>query len=279
MFFQPSITQSKPEIPYFRGWKFTIRQHIAPPSTPVIYNDFVGSKDRKKEARTLTPLERCILHPPLAGDFGPGSVDLRVYEPIRIGDGYNSQVFIVKARSDLERIKRGHKLIAKVYDPLYIDDDGGYLDPFTIADNDYTHEVRAYKELSDYEGGLIPVFYGSFSMDIPVEGSQTRVVRLVLLEYIPGLTMQQSNPQAFTKEERKLIMKRVIDFESSVYKRDIYLTNFFSKNVIVTQNLPERPLVFVGFGPSRFGRVSDDMTHIRALYSLGQYISFTVGFK
>ncbi|CAN6644425.1 hypothetical protein TRVA0_020S01794 [Trichomonascus vanleenenianus] len=185
MVFQTSTSLPKPEIPYVRGWKFTIRQHIAPPSTPVIHNGFISSKDRKEEARRLTPLQRCILHPPLAGDFGPGSVEFRIRDTIKIGDGYNSQVFIVRARSDLERIKRGQKLVAKVYDPLYvIDDDGGYVDPFAVVDNDYTHEVRVYEELSDYQGGLIPIFYGSFSMDIPVEGSQTREVRLILLEYI-----------------------------------------------------------------------------------------------
>ncbi|CAN6644531.1 hypothetical protein TRVA0_020S01948 [Trichomonascus vanleenenianus] len=273
MVFQTSTSLPKPEIPYVRGWKFTIRQHIAPPSTPVIHNGFISSKESREESKKLTPLERCILHPPLAGDFGPGSIDFRIRDTIRIGDGYNSQVFLVQALSKLERIKRWKKLVTKVYDPLYVDDDDGIVDPFAIVDNDYTHEVRAYEELSDYQGGLIPIFYGSFSMDIPVEGPQTREVRLILLEYIPGLTMQQSNPQAFTKEERQLILKRVIDFESSVYKRDIYLTDFFPPNVIITQNLHERPLVFVDFARSNFGRVGDDMAHMRALFFPGQYIS------
>ena len=58
-------------------------------------------------------------------------------------------------------------VVAKIYDPLYIDNDELYVNPFVAADKDYTHEVAAYKAFSDLQGLMIPKYYGSYSLDVP----------------------------------------------------------------------------------------------------------------
>ncbi|PTU19128.1 hypothetical protein P175DRAFT_0440763 [Aspergillus ochraceoroseus IBT 24754] len=40
--------------------------------------------------------------------------------------------------------QEGTRLVAKIYDPLYFNDDEGYLNPFLCMDKYYTHEANAY---------------------------------------------------------------------------------------------------------------------------------------
>ncbi|CAN6674725.1 hypothetical protein TRVA0_062S00474 [Trichomonascus vanleenenianus] len=230
----------------------------------------------RQESRNLSKFERYPRHPPLAGKFGSGTVDLKFLYPIRVGPNSHTQVFMVEAQSDLDRVKRGQILVAKAYDPVFMDDEGGFLDSFHMADEHYTHEVLAYEKLSEFQGGPIPKFYGSFSLDVPTPNERTREVRLILLEYTPGNSMQVLNAESFLQKDRQQMMKSVVDFEGSVYQRDIALSDLKPEHVIVTDPSysRERPLVFVDFGFAIFDRILDDRI---ARYGpepfLGQYIS------
>ena len=117
------------------------------------------------------------------------------------------------------------KLVAKVYDPLYFHDDDGHINAFSCVDKHYTHEVHAYHTLAEVQGTFIPRFYGSFSLDIPCQNSAKRTVRLILIEYIPGLAMSQVNATRYPQDIRQQIMKAVVEFESSAYEKDIVLTD------------------------------------------------------
>ncbi|GES63749.1 hypothetical protein ATEIFO6365_0007043600 [Aspergillus terreus] len=184
--------------------------------------------------------------------------------------------FIVEARSEFSGVQRGMQLVAKVYDPLYCDDDP-YINPFRCVDNHYTHEVHTYHLLSDFQGKSIPKFYGSFSLDIPTEGSELRTVRLILLEYIPGSSMQQANPKNFSQQTRQLMLKAIVDFESLLYQRDMLLQDLSPRNVMIVDATFSyengRNLVFIDFVNVLFGRVPDDMRKYRRESLLGKYIS------
>jgi hypothetical protein len=49
----------------------------------------------------------------------------------------------------------------------------------------------------------------------------SREVRLILIENVPGISMQNLNPSNFTKLERQTIMKAIIDSETALYNREI----------------------------------------------------------
>ncbi|CAN6648607.1 hypothetical protein TRVA0_023S00870 [Trichomonascus vanleenenianus] len=210
-------------FPYIRNFRFTVRQHIAPPPTPVLWSCCLTDKPKLEDFMNVSRIERSLRYPPLTGQFGSGILDLKLLAPLAGGPNGHTQVFTVEAQSDLERVKRGQMMVAKVYDPVFMDDEGGLFDSFHVADEHYTHEVRAYEELSEFQGGLIPKFYGSFSLDIPVTDEQTRAVRLILLEHIEGNTMEELGVQSFSQKERQRMMKAVVDFESWVYERNILL--------------------------------------------------------
>jgi hypothetical protein len=96
------------------------------------------------------------------------------------------------ATSTSQPIENGDRLIAKIYDPLYFNDEDGRLNPFLCVDRHYAHESRAYHVLSEMQGTRIPIFYGSYSLELPTH----RTVRLILIEYIPGTTLQSLKTRA-----------------------------------------------------------------------------------
>jgi len=63
--------------------------------------------------------------------------------------------------------------VAKLYGPMYIDNHF-YINPFLAADKGDTYEKAAYAALSDFEGFAIPQYYGSYSVDIPLEPTEDK---------------------------------------------------------------------------------------------------------
>ena len=103
--------------------------------------------------------------------------------------------------------------------------------------------------------------------------SQPRTVRLILLDYVPGISLQQTDPLRFTQYQRLQIMKCVIDFESSAYKLGVLLTDLCPRNVIHLQG-PDTTILGTVFLDFTGASCRHDDPAVRApdLF-LGQYIS------
>lgn len=116
-----------------------------------------------------------------------------------------------------------------------------------------THEPRAYDVLFEMQGESVPRFYGSFAPDIPVDPSRMPTVRLILVEYIPGISMQQTNPEEFSQLTLQQLMKSVVDFETLVYHtRDILLTKLSPRNTMMVDVEGGRHLFFLDFASAFF---------------------------
>ncbi|KAI9041078.1 uncharacterized protein KD926_007348 [Aspergillus affinis] len=253
----PSTELPKPPIPYITGWKFTVQSHESPAPTPVTSRCCYNSEPERVERKELSPLERCLKNHPLAGQESnqpPHRFDLKIVHPVRIGDGHNSQVFIVKSLGE-HPLPEDKTLVAKLYDPLYIDDNDEIINPFKAVDHFYTHEMRAYDLLSKMQGHLVPQYYGSYKMDIAADSSRVRAIRLILIEYI---------------------MKTIIDFESTVYHRkNILLRDMSPRNVMLLETTalePSRHVIFVDFAVALFNRKLDHPLPINTDFFLGQYM-------
>lgn len=233
--------ERKPRIPYVKGWHFTVQNHTPPRPTVneiPMSCEFKNREDAIKVER-LHPIERCLQYPPLPGSYSSCSLELQIRGTIRIGDRHHSQVVLVEviaASPSVNGLSQGQCVVAKLYDPMYIDDDEFFINPFLVAEKGYTFETATYMDLSDLQGSSIPRYYGSYSLDIPL-GSETtdkRSVRLILIEFIPGLSMQKTDPDQFPQENRQNIMKFLVEFETLVYSRDILLRDLHPRNVMVT---------------------------------------------
>ncbi|KAH8433383.1 uncharacterized protein LDX57_011017 [Aspergillus melleus] len=114
-------------------------------------------------------------------------------------------------------------------------------------------------------------------MDITADGSRVRAVRLIVIEYVEGITMLQVHPNGFSRNIRQRIMKTMIDFESTVYHRkDIVLRDLSPRNVMLLETTdlePSRHLVFVDFASALFNRKLDYPFLTDENFFLGQYVS------
>jgi hypothetical protein len=61
--------------------------------------------------------------------------------------------------------------------------------------------------------------------------STTRCVRLILIEFIPGLPMQDADPKSSSQSARQRITKTVVDFETMLYARDIVHPDIYLRRI------------------------------------------------
>jgi len=102
-----------------------------------------------------------------------------------------------------------------LYDPTYIDDDDDDfgVNPLLVADN-YTNETAAYEALSNFQGYAFFVYYGPYSLDIPIESAE-RSVRLTLIELTSGGFLSRNGS------------------EENAYKIDRYLQDLLTNNICI----------------------------------------------
>jgi serine/threonine protein kinase len=84
----------------------------------------------------------------------------------------------------------------------------------------------------------------------------SREVRLILIENVPGISMQNLSPSNFTKSERQAIMKALIDSETALYNREIVHRDIHPRNILVLPQPSDhaRKVVLVDFGLARTSR-------------------------
>lgn len=88
----------------------------------------------------------------------------------------------LEVRPDPQYSQSNRKLLAKIYSLLYyFSNEEGFINPVHCVDKHYTHEAHAYDVLSKLHGGRVPRFYGSYSLNIPVDRSEMRTVRKLTL--------------------------------------------------------------------------------------------------
>ncbi|KAL2374737.1 hypothetical protein RJZ57_000766 [Blastomyces gilchristii] len=163
----PSTYLPKPPVPYVEGWVFTAHSHIPPPPTRVTKDYCRNFQTGRAERRQLLSVEQCLRHPPLPGSIGSCTVDLKILNLLRVGDGCNAQVFtvkVLKTRPNPRCFQSTRKLVAEIYDPLYFNDEEGFINPFLCVDKHYTHETHAYGVLSKLQGEQVPRFYRNVIM-------------------------------------------------------------------------------------------------------------------
>ena len=208
---------SKPEFPYVVGKSLQLRAHEPPaPVKRYLRND----DQREKEQQSVHPLDRCLRHPPLQGRNGQTGAEARIVRPIRAADGHRAQLLAVRIMSSSSHtIPLDRDLVAKIYDPLYFDDMDEF-DPFLSSDAFYTHEAAAYTKLSALQGDAIPRYFGSFTIRWPARQT-SRLVRLVLMELIPGRSLYQLMTTSLPRTLRQSIMKKIVDAESAICARSV----------------------------------------------------------
>ncbi|KAJ5908021.1 hypothetical protein N7495_000703 [Penicillium taxi] len=156
----------KPPLPYQTGWKFTAQHHVAPPPKATrIMHPFYAKKKDHVERSQLSPFDRCLIHQPLhekpPSIQGDDIINLEILGVLKVGVATHSQVVTVRLQTSTNQIPN-KTLVAKIYDPLYVDDESGYTNPFKLVNACFSNEANSYIALSDMQGQGIPRYYGSY---------------------------------------------------------------------------------------------------------------------
>ena len=259
---------SKPELPYVVGKSLKLRAHEPPAPVKRYFRD---NDQRAKEQQSLDPLDRCLRHPPLQGRNGQTEAEARIVRPIRAADGHRAQLLAVRIKSSSSHsLPLDRDLVAKIYDPLYFDDKDDF-DPFLSSDAFYTHEAAAYTKLSALQGDAIPRYFGSFTIRWPAKQT-ARLVRLILVELIPGRSLYQLMTTSLPRTLRQNIMKKIIDAESAIYTHNVMHKDVRPINIIIdTVDGKIKRVAIVDFGYCELERHVDPA--FKALYLPGVPIS------
>ena len=270
----------KPDLPYTKGQEWTVTEHFPsepPKSTSYTLDEHADEQAEEQaliERRDVDALKRCVRHPPSSGQLGHHTLRLRIVDTIRVGDEKTSQIVLVVILSGQKHATRA---VAKLYDPLYFDHTEFDVDPFQSADVEYMRESAAYRRLSAREERNIPAFYGSYTLELTVPPASSRLVRLILLEYIRGKPMNTIKPRKLSQPYRKAIMKQIVSAETRFFEKDVSHDDVFRRNIII-QGLGSDPsklqIVFVDFGSADIGRLCDPVVcKIENCLLPGTYIS------
>lgn len=76
---------------------------------------------------------------------------------------------------------------------------------------------------------------------------------MILIEYIQGTTMEDAKPILFSQSARQYIMKAIVDLESRIYEKNIWLIDLESRNILIRYTVDSQlQIVFIDFGDALF---------------------------
>lgn len=260
----PPEDPDKPMLPYLPGFSIQICRHTPPPAHATAQEfDELGHQDRQvPEGDYLDSVpqsEAVALYPPVEGILPApaGTAQLTITSPIAIGAARGAQ--IVGCTVTLED---GHQFTAcaKIYDPLYYNFKstigGCSQDCVQEADDDYIVETWAYtfiEQKTGRVGSFVPKYYGSWTFTLPItlnaKGlSLERPIRLILIEYLHGASIQgsraQNNPARgsltdsfhYPEEYRLEVLARAMDGYVKLLQAGIEQADFAGRNIILVIN-------------------------------------------
>ncbi|KAK2599837.1 hypothetical protein N8I77_011560 [Diaporthe amygdali] len=249
----------KPNCPYLPDLEVDISTHTAPlPFGGGMYP--LGSYPWRKEKwlYSVTQTTHVITHPPLETppSVQENTVRLVVTKSLAIGNARGAQVLLCSIIPYGEGEKT-FEAVAKIYDPLYyppFSEIGSYpLDVVGDADEDYSKEAAAYKclERAGQTGLFAPAFFGSWTFSFPTSYKQEihqRKIRLILIEYIPGICMRdlfvqnglnQINATHLSEEYRLEVLAILLDGVAKQCHAGVDQRDLSPRNVIITP--PPKP--------------------------------------
>ncbi|CAN6666271.1 hypothetical protein TRVA0_038S00144 [Trichomonascus vanleenenianus] len=193
--------ESVVEYPEYPFEEMGLSSHIPP-----TLDEIKGRLTRQieaKDAGSTSPLEALTMVPAssaFSGKNGIEHITMRLTEeidPPRLNRQRLFQGIITSARrrSNLPAIwyydgnKDRFEVVAEIFDPLCFKG----INPPAVADSAYARTAKTYETLTDRQSVLIPEYYGSYTMRVPVSNSSRkfREVRIILRKPIQGIGLNK----------------------------------------------------------------------------------------
>lgn len=262
---KPPKDSDKPPLPYIIGFNTQIQSHVPPP--PFGQSNY-DNKPRPELSwdylETVTQSELVVDNPPLetAPSQSPATARLTINMPISVGGADGAQVVTCSITPEAGP---AFQSVAKIYDPLYYSfkEWAGHSprDVVNEADQDYSREAAAYKHLQEtgQTGSFAPTYYGSWTFSIPITSrgkTQTRPVRLVLIEYLGGPSIRGSlirnddnwegkDAYHYPEEYRLEVLAMAMDGYVRQMHSGIDQMDFADRNVMLAPRQPSQDIPII----------------------------------
>ncbi|KAK3300953.1 uncharacterized protein B0H64DRAFT_370134 [Chaetomium fimeti] len=226
----PPADPDKPPCPYRTGFTVDIKSHVPP--APFGGRDYGPGRRpmvSQLDLRTLKQTEIVMANPPLETEDPPVPRihTLSVTRDLAVVDGRGAQLALctIKPKDPV-----GHgpiQAVAKIYDPLY----------YSFPHPDVPSAVGQ-------AGSFAPKYFGSWTFTVGLQMGKTtppqsRSVRLILIEYIPGKSIRElcaePTPTAavFSEVYRLEVLARILDGVANLRFKGISQQDLAARNVIV----------------------------------------------
>ncbi|CAK7207892.1 hypothetical protein SEUCBS139899_010707 [Sporothrix eucalyptigena] len=276
----PYLDRGRPSSPYTSQTRWMIQQHDPLPPFGKGYKiqerrgQVVLNQMRKEQ---LPQSIYCLNNPPPGPEPAPHAPRLQVEigEPVRPLLTHGSHIVacrLVNGTIPPVRLSNSPSatltapppvtpdtdMVAKIFDPLYYYHNGDY-DIVELAEMEYCRETAAYRHLlrEGVDGKLLPAFYGSFTMDVPLDESQreyladymgpghpllqhpvpVRRVRLILMERVEGTSMTTQlvygDVNALSDQARLDVIASVLEAYAQLYFHGIAHGDLAPRNVFL----------------------------------------------
>ncbi|KAM3541025.1 hypothetical protein ARSEF1564_006065 [Beauveria bassiana] len=223
------------ENPYNVGATFLATSHYPSSNT---CRPFPRPTDYLRERiRTRHPAELCLEYLPDPG-MRPGDrqLHLTITEQLQVSECENSQVVTVRPLAVQGQplpfnVARDAVVAAKFYDPLY--NDHILIDAWKSVDYSYRNEAQAYQRLGPLQGIVVPRFYGSYTVDIPVPQSALQHHHAQPRPAGPASSLSSAEARLFSTKQRQAIMQKVLSSFSKMRQLGVYHLDFHPGNIVV----------------------------------------------
>ncbi|KAJ7111200.1 hypothetical protein C8R43DRAFT_1041765 [Mycena crocata] len=238
--------------------KFQLFKH-PPPSKPKSNRLFDPAELYRERTQVNGRLHHCCLHR-TERIAGAPSIEIRLVKPLTVGLRQGAQVWKVAHENQ--------DLVARFYDPLFIDDGIGGDDVFCIVDKNVAAECTAFEAMPDLQGQIVPRFLGcyllclavpEFGQSMPHTGTVEqsgsnmppadveqnvanaqepwRSVYVTLAEYTPGDDLYYMRPGNFKRPicipHRRSIMDAVVFAHFQIRRHHVLHCDFKERNIIL----------------------------------------------
>ena len=229
-----SATEKGPQVltltPYTTGFTFKAWRHCPPAPFGLGYS--TPSPARHPDSAAALQEELCTSRQPREGHTLFENEELfTITSTLRTG-GFGAQIVVVN-----------HEMVAKIYDPLFYDDDSeGYENPLWRADKSYSREAAAYEQLQKSKdiSDIVPAFYGTWTFNIDttimqggVATEATRGVRMILIEHLKGQCMMDVDAHTLLEPIRTSILKQCLEAYIRVSQAGVSHGDLSPRNIMI----------------------------------------------
>ncbi|KAK3376846.1 hypothetical protein B0T24DRAFT_230840 [Lasiosphaeria ovina] len=262
----------RPLFPYRGGKHFPLRPYNPPFFPRRIPYD-------RNEVHAMHPVDRCVKYPP-DGFISGVPFSVRFTDQIRSDSSHNNAIFGVTLHGPplpgidpaLVAASEAGCLALKVYDPVWYYS-ASTADPMSSCDLAFNTEVAVYHDLRKLWGTVVPRFFGTYVIGIPIEKrgnasyDKVRNVRAVLMEHVRGIRVGNMPliSQTYSQEIRKRIVGAYLDATSALWRMGIAQVKLQPESLILVPGSFERggggpgiQMRMVGFTETPHRRHPDD---------------------